>query len=269
MKNSMYESIRTTLKEWDSSKILDTAFKASETYGEDPDWSDIIDSMLDKMSEPKFNKYLKNIGMTKDEFYDGLSEADPDSVISGLEPYLSQKDIKDICSMYEPEKTEEDEIDKVKSKKTNVNLSKEEAISIITNKVNELVESNDFYKLKDKNGGFVYYFVGKAGWEKLKNWYDMRGINADSDTLFKYFEEIFVSPLKSQGIKVNRSRTRNYYYGCDDYDYDFYVDNYTKDNIVSCAYNSNLIKNKILKRQVEKNGAEIMFSIPVFYFCDN
>ena len=266
MKKSMYESIRMTLKEWDSSEILDTAFKASEVYGEDPDWSDVIDTMLDKMSEQKFNKYLKNMGMTEDEFYDGLSEADPDSVISGLEPYLSQKDINDICSMYEPEKTEEDEINKVKPKKNNINLSKEEAINIITNKVNELVESKDFYKLKDKDGGFIYYFIGKAGWEKLKDWYNMRGINADSDTLFKYFEEIFVSPLKSQGIKVSRNRTRDYYYGCDDYEYDFYVDEYTGDNIISCAYSSNLIRDKVLERQAEKNGAKIMFSIPVFYF---
>lgn len=266
MQKPMLESIKTILKEWDSSKILDAAFKASEAYGEDPDWSDVIDTILDKMSEQKFNEYLKNMEMTKDEFYDGLSEADPDSVISGLEPYLSQEDIKDICSMYEPEKTEEDEVNKVKPKKDNINLSKEEAINIITNKVNELVESNDFYKLKNKDGGFTYYFIGKAGWEKLKDWYSMRGINADSDTLFKYFEEIFVSPLKSQGIKVSRSRTANYHYGCDDYEYDFYVGEYTGDNIISRAYNDNLIRDKVLKRQAEKNGAEIMFSVPVFYF---
>lgn len=266
MKKSMYESIRMTLREWDSSKILDAAFRASEIYGEDPNWSDVIDSMLDKMSDQRFNKYLKDVGMTKDEFYDGLYEADPDSVISGLEPYLSQKDIKGICSMYGPEETE-DEIDK--PKKNSIKLNKEEAINIITNKVNELVESKDFYKLKNKNGRFIYYFIGKAGWEELKDWYNMKGVEADSDALFKYFEEIFISPLKSQGIKVNRTRTKNYHYGCDDYDYDFYFNEYTRDNIVSYADNSNLIRNKVLERQVEKNGAEIMFSIPEFWFRNN
>lgn len=109
MKKTLSESILANLKEstliklneWDSSNILDAAFQAAEVYGEDPDWSDVIDMIVDKISPKNFKKYLKDMGMTEDEFYDGLYEADPDSVISGLERYLSKKDIKDICSNFE------------------------------------------------------------------------------------------------------------------------------------------------------------------------
>ena len=118
---NLYESIKnnlkdydkklnesTSLKEWDSSRILDAAFSASEAYGEDPDWSDIIYTMIDKMSDSNFKKYLKQLGMTEDEFYEGLEYADVDSIISGLEAFLSKKDIDEICSYYEVENDDED-----------------------------------------------------------------------------------------------------------------------------------------------------------------
>jgi len=109
MQKPMLESIKTILKEWDSSRILDAGFEAAELMGEDPDWSDIIDTMLDKISDKNFKKYLKDIGMTEEEFNDGLYEADPDSIISGLEEYLTDKDIKDIVDSFPSPEEEEEE----------------------------------------------------------------------------------------------------------------------------------------------------------------
>ena len=106
MKKNMLESIKTILKEWDSSRILDAGFEASEIVGEDPDWFGIIDTMIDKITPKDFKRYLKELGMTEEDFYDGLYEADPDDIISGLESYLSEKDINDIISGFPKEEME-------------------------------------------------------------------------------------------------------------------------------------------------------------------
>ena len=95
------ESILRNLKESDSSKILDSIYAASEAMGEDPDYGDVIDSILDKMSPTKFKKYLKDNGMTEEEFNDTAYEEDPDSVISSLEEYLDKKSVKEIAREYE------------------------------------------------------------------------------------------------------------------------------------------------------------------------
>ena len=95
------ESILKKLNESDSSKILDSIYAASEVMGEDPDYGDVIDSILDKMSPAKFKQYLKDNGMTEEEFNDTAYEEDPDSVISSLEEYLDKKSIKEIAKEYE------------------------------------------------------------------------------------------------------------------------------------------------------------------------
>lgn len=95
------ESILTILKEWDSSTILDSIYAASEVIGEDPEWGEVIDEMINKMSPAKFKKYLRDNEMTEDEFYETAYESDPDSVISGLEEYLDKKSVKEIASRYE------------------------------------------------------------------------------------------------------------------------------------------------------------------------
>jgi hypothetical protein len=42
------ESILTILKEWDSSTILDSIYAASEVIGEDPEWGEVIDEMIEE-----------------------------------------------------------------------------------------------------------------------------------------------------------------------------------------------------------------------------
>ena len=108
MKN-LSENIMKNLKESDSSAILDSIYAASEVIGEDPDYGDVIDSILDKMSSAKFKQYLKDNGMTEDEFYDTAYEEDPDSVISGLEEYLDKKSVKEIAKEYEEIAEESDD----------------------------------------------------------------------------------------------------------------------------------------------------------------
>ena len=109
MKKPMLENIKTILKEWDSSDIIDAAFQAAEMYGEEPEWESIIGDMLDKISEKNIKKMIKDQGYeTEEEFYDSLYEGDPDSVISYLEEYLSEKDIKDIVKSFpQPEEFED------------------------------------------------------------------------------------------------------------------------------------------------------------------
>jgi len=109
MKKPMLESIKTILKEWDSSDILDAAFNAASYYGEDPDWSDIISDMVNRIPEAKLKKIMKDQGFTDmDAFYGSLYDNDPDSVISYLEGYLTKKDIKEIIDRFpSPEEDEE------------------------------------------------------------------------------------------------------------------------------------------------------------------
>ena len=109
MRKTMLESIKATLKEWDSSDIIDAAFNAAEVYGEEPDWFEIIDRMVEKIPRKKFKEFLKKEGISEEEFYDFVSESDPDSVISSLEGLLSKKDIKDIVDTFAVDEEDYDE----------------------------------------------------------------------------------------------------------------------------------------------------------------
>ena len=94
------KSILTILKEWDSSRILDSVYAASEAVGEDPEWEEVIYSMVDTMGPSKLKKFLKDNGMTEEEFYETAYNSDPDSVISSLESYLDEKDVEEIVDRY-------------------------------------------------------------------------------------------------------------------------------------------------------------------------
>ena len=224
-----------SLKEWDSSKILDAAFKASDYYGEDPDWNDVIDTIIDKMPKSKFKEYLKNNDMTEEEFYDGLEFADYDSVISGLENYLSEKAIKDIVDNFKIEDEENEEDIKQDGNK----LSKKEVLKIAKDKVDDLVSQNKMIKEEDK-----YFYIGESGYFKgLK--YEDEVFNA----LIKNFDREVINPLKKSGINISKSKTRNDY---GSYDIDYYVE----DNIFNIGLYPSMEAGDIFDTMIESVYAE-------------
>ena len=224
-----------SLKEWDSSKILDAAFKASDYYGEDPDWNDVIDTIIDKMPKSKLKEYLKNNNMTEEEFYDGLEFADYDSVISGLENYLSEKDIKDIVDNFKIEDEENEEDTKQDGNK----LSKKEILKIAKDKVDDLVSQNKMIKEEDK-----YFYIGESSYFKgLK--YEDEVFN----TLIKNFDREVINPLKKSGINISKSKTRNDY---GSYDIDYYVE----DNIFNIGLYPSMEAGDIFDTMIEAVYAE-------------
>ena len=88
------------LKETFLGSVLDAAYSAADASGSEPDWDSIISSMLNKISDANFERYLKVIGMEEEDFYEGLPDADPEDVINGLEDYLSKDDIKEIIDNF-------------------------------------------------------------------------------------------------------------------------------------------------------------------------
>ena len=100
LNESMKIKDKKSLKEWDSSIILDSIFAASEVIGEDPDWKDVVEEIINIMTEQQFNQFLKDNNVSVESFWENLYGADIDSVISNLESYLNPNQIEKITAKY-------------------------------------------------------------------------------------------------------------------------------------------------------------------------
>ena len=138
LKESEIPNKKKVLKEWDSSKILDAAFSAAEVIGEDPDWYDVVEEIVDVLPKAKWNKFLKDNETTEEEFWDTLEEYDIDSIISNLESYLSPVQVDKIVRRYEDIANEDEEEFEESEKLTEArNPENDEANELIRTSLND------------------------------------------------------------------------------------------------------------------------------------
>lgn len=155
------------LKESFLGPILDAAYSAAEASGDEPDWDSIISSMLDKISDANFEKYLKAIDMEEEDFYEGLPEADPEDVINGLEDYLSKEDIKEIVSSFPQPSSKEDKKSPAKAVKYQKDVSEKIGREVNLDLCKALVDCmSETGKSFDPK---MVDLIDRVDWEKRKN----------------------------------------------------------------------------------------------------